>query len=548
MCLKSVRITVCRVGAFMGGARFLIVDALATERGARRFTRDVIGAGPRTVAGMLEQLGFECRICPAERVFADESFLLHFDVLMCSGMSMDVPSMRRVVRSWRRVKEDGIAIAGGPAAADPYMLFGRTDYDLAVISECEMTLKELLDEGLSKGLLPEREALEGIRGLAFKTDGGVVMTGLRPPVFEFRFEPSVERIADYPYFRVSRVYVTCVRGCSNYRRTLLTLPDGRKCSGCGLCSGDDLAKRYYCPVGIPPGCGFCSVPSLFGPPRSRSKNSILREISGLLERGVRRIVLGASDFLDYEREKLVNPNPLTDPCFPEPNYSEMESLLSEVSEIQKAEKEKTYISIENIKPCLFTDEAARIISTYLPNTTVHIGCETGSEAHSRKIGRPSTPGESLSAVRRAVAHGLRPYVYFIHGLPGQTMKSARETVRLMDRMADCGVEKVTIYRFRPLPMSAFGDFESPPPATKERASRMIFEKAKQINLERKRDLVGKIVEAIVAEKLHSGVYVAYPLREGPTIILDAEEAPVNDLVRVKITRVKSDKLVEGVLD
>jgi radical SAM superfamily enzyme YgiQ (UPF0313 family) len=531
----------------MGRARFIIVDALATGRGFKKFTRDVIGAGPRTVAGVLEQLKFKCRIYTAEQILRNQKILLDFEVLLCSGMTMDIPSMRKIVSLWKEAHQDKVAVAGGPAAADPYQILGEADYDLVVIGEGEATLKELLTTAFSEGQMPDDETLRGIKGLAFRTPSGVELTPLRPPSFEFKFEPSIERVADYPYFRVSRVYVTCVSGCSNYRRALLPLPDGRKCNQCGLCVGDNLTERYYCPQGIPPGCGFCSVPSLFGPSRSRNKRSILREVRGLLKLGVTRIVLGGSDFLDYQREKLVSPHPLTDPCFPEANYSEIESLLSEISKIRSEIREKTYISIENVKPCLFTESAARIISTYLPHTTIHIGCETGSETHSREVGRPSTPRESLAAVKHAIVYGLRPYVYFIHGLPGQTMDTAKQTVDLMDKMAKIGAEKITIYRFKPLPMSAFGDFELPPPATKNEASKIILEKAKQINLEKKKLLVGKTLEVGVAEKIKAGKYIAYPLEEGPTIVLKAERAPINEMVKVKITRVINEKVVEAEL-
>ncbi|MGQ9722208.1 MAG: B12-binding domain-containing radical SAM protein [Candidatus Jordarchaeum sp.] len=531
----------------MSGASFVIVDALASERGFKRFTRDVIGSGPRTVAGVLEQLGFECRISTSEQVFRDSAFLSDFDVLMCSGMTVDIPSMRKIVDLWRRVNGDRVSIAGGPAAADPYFLLRKTGFDLLVISECEETLKELLGTALNEGKMPAVDELRSIRGLAFRAEDGVEVTPLRPPAFVFWFEPSVDRVVDYPYFRVSRVYVTCVRGCSNYRRTLLTLPDGRKCNQCGLCAVDNLTERYYCPEGILPGCGFCSVPSLFGPPRSRSEESILREIDRLLKIGVNRIVLGASDFLDFQREKLVSPHPLTDPCLPEPNYAEIESLLYEIKKLQYKIEVRTYVSIENVKPCLFTEEAAQIISNYLPKTTVHIGCETGSEQHSRNVGRPSTPNESLMAVKLAVTYGLRPYVYFIHGLPGQTMDTAKETVEIMDKMAKLGAEKITIYRFKPLPMSAFGDFKTPPPATKNKFSKMILDKAKQINLEIKKSMIGKTVEAAVAEKIKPGEYIAYPLEEGPTILLRAETASQNESVKVKISKIKSEKLVEAVL-
>lgn len=149
-------------------------------------------------------------------------------------------------------------------------------------------------------------------------------------------------------------------------------------------------------------------------------------------------------------------------------------------------------------------------------------------------------------MKLAITYGLRPYVYFIHGLPGQTIETAKETAELMDKMAKCGVEKITIYRFKPLPMSAFGDYELPPPATKNKASKIILDKAKQINLEQKKSLIGKTTEVAVAEKTKPEEYIAYPLKEGPTILLKAENAPINKLVKVKITKVKSEKLVEAI--
>ncbi len=44
----------------------IIVDALGAEKGYRKFSRDVIGAGPRSIAGVLERNGLDCKIVLAE--------------------------------------------------------------------------------------------------------------------------------------------------------------------------------------------------------------------------------------------------------------------------------------------------------------------------------------------------------------------------------------------------------------------------------------------------------------------------------------------------
>ena len=71
----------------------LIVDALASGKGTRKATRDVIGAGPRTVAGVLEAHGHEARIAPVEQYLSQASYA-GYDALLVSGMTSDLQAVR----------------------------------------------------------------------------------------------------------------------------------------------------------------------------------------------------------------------------------------------------------------------------------------------------------------------------------------------------------------------------------------------------------------------------------------------------------------------
>ena len=153
----------------------------------------------------------------------------------------------------------------------------------------------------------------------------------------------------------------------------------------------------------------------------------------------------------------------------------------------------------------------------------------------------------LSAVKKAVTAGLRPYVYFIHGLPGQTIKTARQTARMIRETFRLGAEKITIYKFKPLPMSAFEKFREPPSASRSKASRIIVKEAIRINKTLKKKMIGETLEVLVAEKgegIFRGKFIAYPLRDGPTVILNGK-ARLGEKVKVRIVNVMSDKLVEG---
>jgi len=526
----------------------LILDALASGDGRRRTTRDVIGTGPRSVAGVLEEKGFRPRIITAERFLGGARTPGDNDALLVSGMTSDLPAMRRTISRWRK-SSDGPVLIGGPAASDPEGALRKTGADLAVIGEGERTLSELLGGGLSEGRLPEEGALSQIPGLAYTAEDGFKLNPLRPYIKRRDYDaltPSTAVITDYPIFYASRVYVETHRGCSNYHRAKLPL-GGLSCTDCNLCTEGGLEERYYCPSGIPPGCGYCSVPSLYGPPRSRSVGRIVSEIGELLSIGVRRVILSAPDMLDYGRDLLVEPEPLTDPRHPEANYGALEDLLSRLTDLDEVRGGAASLMIENLKGCLVTRRAADILGRYVPGTPVNVGFETGCSKHSVLLGRASTPRENLAALRRLKRAGLRPYAYFIHGLPGQDEGTVAETVRAIDSSVGAGASRIILYRFKPLPMSAFQGFPTAPPAVKDRLSRRIYEAAARANRSLKEDLVGRRIRVVVAEPYDRDgrLQVAYPMLHGPVVLVEGAEGLIGRIIEVEVTGIVSRRMVRA---
>ena len=532
--------------------RALLVDCLGTVRGTRPATLDVIGAGPRTVAGVLEDLGCEVALATPARALRMGRGLRGFDFLLLSAMTSDLPSAWRIARGWHRLVGVRPIILGGPACSDPIRAVERVNCDIGVVGEGEATLRELWSSGLGDGLLPGEGALASMRGLAFRSgDGSVFFTGLRP--ISTRAElaklplPSAKAIRGYPFYWACRTYVEVLRGCSNYYRTEIPLPDGRACSGCGLCRSGPLEERYYCPEGIPPGCGYCSVPSLFGPSRSFPIEKVVGEIKSLVREGVRRVVLSASDILDYGRDLLVEPGPLTDPREPGPNLKALEELFKSIWSIPEVRKGDVVVMVENVKPCLVDEDAAELLGRYFHGTTVNIGVETGSPEHSHALGRPSSPSEAIRAIRLLRKAGLRPQAYFIHGLPGQDERTVNATIRAMEEAVRAGAERIIMYRFRSLPMSAFGDFPSGPPAHKDPLSGRLVEVARALNEALKARWKGRKIEVVVACPYpgREGYLIAYPMRHGPVVLLKGSEGLVGAVLTVRITDVISDRMVLG---
>jgi len=523
----------------------LIVDTLASGKGTRLTTRDVIGAGPRTVAGVLEKHGMEPTIAPVERFLKGKIEVQNFDVILISGMTPDIPAMQKTIRKWRK-ENKGSVIIGGPSSSEPERVLKKIGADIAIMGEGEKSLSELIELGALQG---STDGLDEVLGISYRIKKRVTINPMRPvqsrEVFK-DYQASTNTINGYELYKSARVYVEAVRGCSNYHRARIG-PLGDNCTFCEQCTESGLTERYDCPVGIPPGCGYCSVPSLYGPPKSRSTELIIDEARRLLDLGVHRLVLSAPGFLDYGRELLVDPSPLTDPRSPEPNYEEIEGLLSGLKELPQMKTGAASLMIENIKASLVTKRAANILGSYLKDTPVSVGFETGSDSHSVKLGRPDTPSETLISLRRLKEAGMKPYVYFIHGLPGQSEETARETVDMINKSTRLGAERVILYRFRSLPVSAFSGCPSGPPAVHDSNSMTIYDAAQKANLGSKKELVGQTVKVVVANKYDRDrrFWVTYPMLHGPVVLVEGVGLRQGEVVNVKITGVASMRMVYG---
>lgn len=513
----------------------IIVDALARGgSGKRVVTVDAIGAGPRTVAGVLEQAGVNTDLTVTERVLENPRILEGYDAVMISAMSVDEPTVKRIIRIWRRVRGNTPAIVGGPAALDQGFI-ERVSADLAVHGEAEPVIERLFIQEIVTASGVDYQRLERSCGVAYRLPGGGVRVNPRCPLMPRRvwerYKPSTRAITGYPNYWAARVYVETVRGCSNY-----TFPQL-----------DQLLPPSLLPDKPRPGCAYCSVISLWGYARSRSIDLVYWEVKSLIEQGVRRIVLSGPDFLDYGRDWLVEPRPLVDPLRPPANVEAIRRLLSRLTSISEVSSGEASVMVENVKPSLVTEDSASALGDYLRGTPLHIGVETGDERLLKLLGRPVTLRKTVEAVRLLASHGLRPYVYIMYCLPGETRKTIDKTVELMEKLYRLGVEKITAYRFTPIPGSSLEKLAkgwkpscpSPHP---------IKVKAAQINRKAKRRLVGR-AETFIVAGIHPklGRPIGYPLRHGPVAVLEGGTAEMGALVKARITGVLNDRMVQATI-
>ena len=520
--------------------RVLIVDALSAGKGQRTSSRDSIGCGPRSVAGVFEKHKIQCNIHRAEDILIKKGHLKKFDHLSVSAMTMDQIAVQKIVKGWRQVRPKGRILLGGPIAADSEAILKQIRPDLLVIGEGEATLDELLEQDF----LEERIELSNIRGIAYLQSKKFRINEKRALIsskdLSEKFSPSTARIIDYSAYQACKVYVEILRGCSNFRRTKYPLANGTQCTECSNCDSEDSLTRMECPEDIPPGCGFCSVPGTWGPPRSRSADSIISEVKELLALDVHRVILEAPGFLDYMR----GAEPLTDPCHPPANLSAIEELLGRINNLPQVSDGSAHIAIENMKACLFTEEVAATLKKSMVSSSPNIGLETGSEFHMHQIGKCGHPDDVIRAVEVARAYDMKPFVYLIYGLPGETAETIEQSVQMMRRASEAGAERIILYGFRPLPGSAFADY--PPSSLKDEFGLILRKEAEKINRQKKELYLDRVVRGIAAEpsRTHHGFTMVYPLEEGPLMTVPGGFS-AGTLLAIKVTKVLSSGLVAG---
>ena len=495
--------------------------------------KEIIPIAPRRITGILKEKKVEFEFLTYFDFLKRKKVSKNFNVLMVSGMLTDLKQVRNVRILWNKYSK-GLKIVGGPITDDPKVALRRAGYDIAVVGEGEPTIEKLIEISFDKNF----SYLRKIENLAFEKNGKIVRTEKRTSKIKEieKFKNNNQIIKKYPFYFASKVYVEVVRGCSNFRRVR------ENCLKCNLCLEGPLEKRIECPAQIPPGCGYCSVPSTFGPSKSISENFILEEIKELVKLGVRRIVLEAPDILDYGREELVKPNPLTDPRNPMPNTRKLISLFEKIFQIEKIKKGNVSVLIENIKACLINKKVAEILGKYFKNSEIHLGCETGDAEHAERIGRPVYPHEVIKAVKVLREVGLKPHVYFIYGLPFQTREAVEKTIKVMEECVKNGAERILIYRFLPLPSSAFSSFHK---ANKNDPLNMkIRKRVEKINFELKKRLVGKIRKYIIVERIRN-YFIGYPLKEGPTLMIKGEKLEIGKIYKVRIKGIIRGNLLIG---
>lgn len=178
-------------------------------------------------------------------------------------------------------------------------------------------------------------------------------------------------------------------------------------------------------------CGYCIIPKLRGPYRSREMDALLREAKALADAGVKELIVIAQDITKYGMDL--------------PGHKRLlPELLRELCKL-----DFTWVRLHYLYPDQITDELVDVIASepkivkYLDIPLQHV-----SKRILRAMHRPGDGAEFAALIEnlRARIPGLVLRTSLIVGLPGETEE---EFAELCTFLQETQIERVGVFEFSP---------------------------------------------------------------------------------------------------
>lgn len=271
-------------------------------------------------------------------------------------------------------------------------------------------------------------------------------------------------------------------------------------------------------------CAFCAIPLMRGQHVSRSIDDLVREAEGLVNKGVKEVMLIAQE-LTYYGLDLYKKRMLGD-------------LMHRLADVPGLE----WIRLHYAYPHKFPLEVLDVmrerdnICNYLDMPLQH-GSDRMLKAMKRQITRSETE-ELLAAVREKVP-GICLRTTLIAGFPGEMLDDIEETKAFLEQQR---FDRVGVFTYsHEEGTSGFELVDDVPAEEKERRAQDIMSVQQEISLEKNQEKVGQTFKVLI-DKKEAGRYLGRT--EFDSVEVDNEvvvnagnrKLPIGEFVQVKVTK------------
>ena len=290
-------------------------------------------------------------------------------------------------------------------------------------------------------------------------------------------------------------------------------------------------------------CGFCIIPKLRGPQRSRKLDSIASEVEALSQQGVVEINLVAQDLTTYGTDLPFDVDRSSD----RPSLS---NLLRRIGKVQKGhEGFLRWIRLHYTYPTATTDELLQVMAES-PRVVRYIDCPLQHiDDKLLKLMRRGYTGKSVYAmIERARKHlpGVFLRTAFIVGHPGETEQAFQ---RLCDFVTESELDHVGVFTYSQEEGTPSAELEDLVPTKEaERRRRELLRIQRKVAKKKRKELLGQSIEVLVegpseeSEFLLKGRHAGQaPEIDGHVYLTLGESNPdvqlrPGDLITAKVTR------------
>lgn len=268
-------------------------------------------------------------------------------------------------------------------------------------------------------------------------------------------------------------------------------------------------------------CGYCIIPQLRGPYKSRNIENIVEEAKELAKKGVNEIVLIAQDTTSYGKD-----------IYGKPSLAE---LLIELNKIE----ELSWIRIMYTYPSLITDELLTTINKlekvvkYIDVPLQHV-----SKNMLEAMNRPVMDNKKLIKKIRKLVPSAAIRTTFIVGYPGETEDDFQELYNFIKEMK---IDKLGVFEFsKEKNTKAYKLKPQIPAKIKKQRKNQLMELQQSVSKEINNKLIGKKIDCIIEAINSNGDIVGRTYKDAPEVdglVFIQTETPVNpgDIVTAKIT-------------
>jgi B12-binding domain/radical SAM domain protein len=192
--------------------------------------------------------------------------------------------------------------------------------------------------------------------------------------------------------------------------------------------------------GCPFGCKFCQTSYLFNSVRHRTIEQIVWAAEEMAERGFGDIRFVTPNLLAYGSRTGFKPNLLI-----------LEKMLTAVRETKGVKQIFAGTFPSEIRPEQISEKGLKIIRQYCDNDNLIIGAQSGSDLILKACHRGHTVEDVHRAIELVLGAGFKVNVDFIFGLPDETKRTERETIKMIEKLIGKAGVRIHSHYFLPLP-------------------------------------------------------------------------------------------------